>query len=263
MALNEIQQRIVLVVDRNSHGLSRNIPTPIRRELRQRCGFGCVICGLGFFDYEHFDPEFKDANKHDPEGMTLLCMQCNQKKRRGLLSQATVRNANNDPLCLRSGFTSEWFDFGDQPIEVNFSGFSFRNCRHLIEIEGVPILSVASPVKVGEPFLLSGLFADDTGATTLRISDNVWSAGADNWDVEWVGPLLTIRRGLGDVVLRLRLEPPQRMTIEKLDMAYAGVFLRGSGTKLGISYDGESWNNWIGGGAENCHVGISLMGRTR
>ena len=59
--------------DTNKHGLSRYIPEAIKREVRQRCGFGCVICGFGFYDYEHFDPDFADAKFHDPNGMTLLC----------------------------------------------------------------------------------------------------------------------------------------------------------------------------------------------
>ena len=56
----------------NDHGLSRTIPEGVKREVRQRCGFGCVICGLGFYDYEHFAPDFVDATEHNPAGMTLL-----------------------------------------------------------------------------------------------------------------------------------------------------------------------------------------------
>ncbi|MHB0562224.1 hypothetical protein ACX3RA_15640, partial [Escherichia coli] len=59
----------------NKHGLSRRIPETIKRQIRQRCGFGCVICGFGFYDYEHFKPDFVDAKVHDPNGMTLLCSQ--------------------------------------------------------------------------------------------------------------------------------------------------------------------------------------------
>lgn len=66
--------------EKNQYGLSKHRPSSVEEEIRQRCGFGCVICGLCFYDYEHFNPDFKDARIHDPRGMTLLCMQCNQKK---------------------------------------------------------------------------------------------------------------------------------------------------------------------------------------
>jgi hypothetical protein len=29
----------------NKYGLKRTIPEKIKREVRQRCGFGCVRCG--------------------------------------------------------------------------------------------------------------------------------------------------------------------------------------------------------------------------
>jgi len=33
-------------------GSRQNIPLPIQREVRQRCGFDCVICGMPLFKYE-------------------------------------------------------------------------------------------------------------------------------------------------------------------------------------------------------------------
>jgi hypothetical protein len=32
-------------------GSSRDIPLPIEREVRKRCGFGCVVCGLPLHTY--------------------------------------------------------------------------------------------------------------------------------------------------------------------------------------------------------------------
>ena len=121
------------MTDFNRHGLSRYVPSEIRLAVRQRCGFGCVCCGAGFYDYEHFDPDFKDATQHKSESITLLCMQCNQKKRRGLLSVETVRLANSNPRCLQQGFASEAFDFSHEaPIEVVFAGQTFVDCKILV-----------------------------------------------------------------------------------------------------------------------------------
>lgn len=49
----------------NKHGLSRTIPEPVKREVRQACGFGCVFCGHALVEYEHVDPLFADARLHD------------------------------------------------------------------------------------------------------------------------------------------------------------------------------------------------------
>lgn len=46
---------------------SRKVPTSIQEKIRQRCGFGRVIFGTCFHDYEHFDPDNADAVAHRPE----------------------------------------------------------------------------------------------------------------------------------------------------------------------------------------------------
>lgn len=246
------------MAERNKHGLGRTIPADVRRIVRQRCGFGCVRCGLAFYDYEHFDPDFKDATEHRVEGITLLCMQCNQKRRRGTLSAETVRYANADPLCLQQGFANETFDFGAEPIEIIFAGVSFTNCDTLIEINNFPILSIKPPEDVKQPYRLSGRFAGQSGEITLKIEDNVFSTGADNWDVECVGPRITIRNGPRDIALVLRSEPPKRLVVEQLNMQFEGVWLRGAMDKLEISLDGRGWNSFAACSVQNCGVGISL-----
>ncbi len=246
---------------RNKHGLTRTIRDAVKREVRKRCGFGCVRCGLAFFDYEHFDPDFKDAKEHRAEGITLLCMQCNQKRARGTLSVETVAAANAAPKCLEQGFASESFDFGSDPMQVAFAGVTFTNCPTLIEVNGFPLLSVRGPEEPGAPYRLSGFFADDTGDITLKIEDNVWSAGADNWDVECEGPLITIRNGPRLISLVLRQEPPKRLVVERIDMAFEGIRLRGKDDVLEVSFDGKSWCAWTGCNMVDCFVGMSFNNR--
>lgn len=246
------------MAERNQHGLGRYVPQDVRREIRARCGFGCVICGLAYYDYEHFDPDFKDAKEHNADGMTLLCMQCNQKRARGTLSAATVARANANPKCKQLGFASELFDFGPEPIEIFFAGVSFVDCGTLIQVHGVNLLSVRPPEEPGSPVLLSGFLADTTGATTLKIVDNEWSAGDENWDVEVVGPQITIRRGLGDIALQIRVMPPHALAIERIDMQFEGYFLKGDEETLQISHDGKSWSSFSGVSMRGCGIGISL-----
>ncbi len=244
--------------ERNQYGLGRYVPQDVRREIRSRCGFGCVLCGLAYYDYEHFDPDFKDATEHNPKGMTLLCMQCNQKRARGTLSAATVARANDNPKCKQQGFASELFDFGVESIEVKFAGVSFVNCKVLIQIYGVDILSFSPPAEIGSPVLLSGLLSDVTGATTLKIVDNVWYAGDENWDVEVEGARVTIRRALGEIALQLKVYPPHALAIERIDMQFEGYFLKGNEDTLSISTDGKNWSEFTGCSVHNCGVGISL-----
>lgn len=234
------------------------MPQAVRREIRSRCGFGCVICGLAYYDYEHFDPDFKDAREHDPSGMTLLCMQCNHKRARGTLSAETVALANKAPKCRQQGFASELFDFSSGPIEVKFAGVNFYNCNTLIRVSGIDLLSFKAPEYPGTPMLLSGYFSDITGATTLKIVDNVWSAGEENWDVEVQGPRITFRRAPGDIALQIRVAPPHSLAIEIIDMEFEGYHLRGNEQDLAYSQDGTHWSTLTAVSISDCDVGISF-----
>ena len=231
---------------RNRFGLSRNIPSPVKREVRQRCGFGCVVCGAGIYDYEHFAPEFQHARFHDPNGITLLCPQCHQRKTRRRLSIDTVESANADPVCLRSGFVSEPFDFAvGHPIEVFLGANVFRGCGSLITLGETPVLSIGPPSEVGAPFTLSTFFSDVAGRVTCVIDQNVWRAATENWDIEWSGPRLIVRRGRRDIVLDLTVEPPGRIRIERFYLQFQGRHLRSNAEMLEFSGDGVSWGQMV------------------
>lgn len=242
----------------NQYGLSRNVPSHIKRAIRQRCGFGCVLCGLAFYDYEHFNPDFVDAREHNPEGMTLLCPNCNQKRARGRLSAASVADANANPRCLQQGFANESFDFGGEPIEVKFAGSSYYNCRHIIVINDLPILTVAPPLNPGEPVRLSGVFVNDQGRVTLRIIDNRFLVNTNNWDVECVGPQIKIRDGIGEIALHIEMAPPNGIAIRRIEMRFQGVHLRGDDNALLISVNGSPWSRFAVNEARDCDTGMLI-----
>src|SRR5664280_824966 len=98
--------------DCNQHGLRRTIPPDIKRLVRVNAGFGCVICGSSIVDYEHVDPTFANAREHNPDCITLLCIQHHGKVTRGFLSKESVKVAMRDPCCKRQGYSNEFFDIG-------------------------------------------------------------------------------------------------------------------------------------------------------
>lgn len=256
---SRMSARILKMAEKNIHGLGRYIPQEVRREIRKRCGFGCVLCGLAYYDYEHFDPDFKDAKEHNAQGMTLLCMQCNQKRARGTLSAATVARANENPKCKQQGFASEIFDFGVEPLKIIFAGSTFKNCTHILKIAGFSVLSIAPPEEPGSPMLLTGFFSDSTGATTLKIENNIFIAGDENWDVEIKGPVIKILRGLGDPALILRVQPPHGISVELIDMEFDGCKLKGDTETLNV-WDGDRLMSTIRGfSAHNVTVGIDIV----
>jgi len=83
----------------------RNIPEAIKREVRQRCGFGCVICGAPIYEYDHII-DWSIVKKHEAKNITLLCPQHHTEKTKGLLTREQVANSNMNPFSLQKGKVS-------------------------------------------------------------------------------------------------------------------------------------------------------------
>ena len=206
----------------NRHGLSRYIPSNIKREIRQQSGFGCVVCGCAIYEYEHVEPEFKDAKEHLAKNMTLLCVGCHGRKTKGLLSVDTVKKSMNNPRCLQAGFSFDAFDVGDESIAIFLGTTKWIDPISVIEILGVSILGVEPPRESGHPFMINGLFFNNQGEKVLTIVQNEWQGSIKNWDIEVIGQRITIRNQPSDIILRLRTQPPGRLYIERLKMFYRG-----------------------------------------
>jgi hypothetical protein len=78
---------------------NREIPLPMKREIRQRCGFGCVLCGMPLYEYEHM-LGFAQVQRHVAEEITLLCDQHHRERTSGLLPIEEVIKANGTPSTL-------------------------------------------------------------------------------------------------------------------------------------------------------------------
>lgn len=208
----------------NRHGLRRGSLTAAqKRILRQEAGFGCVICGKAIGEYHHIDPAFEDARCHDVNTMVFLCTQCHRKVSGGHISVKTVVEAKHNPFALRSNFSFEAFDVGDEPPTVHFGPLSARNCKSIIRINGRGIFWISSPECAGGPFRLNALMTNAKGVPVFSIVDNEWRVRSGNWDAEVVGQRIFIRNGPRCIALMLRTVPPGDIFVEKIDMLFGCV----------------------------------------
>lgn len=177
----------------NKFGLQRNIPEQVKREVRRRCGFGCIICGVGIYQYEHFNPEFNTAKTHDANGITLLCGYHHDKKTRGLISAAKIKKANSDPYPLKSGTTFGDIENFNTPPKIILGSTIIENCKVFLEIGYDRVIWMEPSSEKGEGFLLNAHIKDENGKTVLKIIKNEWRVGVNTWDITTVGKSLTIR----------------------------------------------------------------------
>jgi hypothetical protein len=233
----------------NRFGLKRSIPTDVARTVRQRCGFGCVVCGSAIYDYDHFDPEFKDARTHDPFGIILLCPNHHREKG-GFVGRTTLQRCAKAPFCKSSGFSYKAMDIDDLTIEMG--PFIAEHCVTVLEVkslfsinqiafglvihEWVPLLKLPTttkaiwfelPEEAGAPLRLNTIIYGREANALAWIENNVWHGSAQNLDITIVTgeerSKISIRGGDGNIILDLGFFPPNLIRIYKVLSYYNGV----------------------------------------
>lgn len=205
---------------KNKHGLPRYIPTPVRQNIRKQCGFGCVVCGFGITQYEHIDPEYKDAHEHDPLKMALLCGSCHDKVTRKIWSKVKIKKALASPKCLDNGYTSDIFDIGESIPSVEIGDSIWIDTPIIVQVQRVNILELKRSTENTGSIELSALFCNDQDEEVFRINKNIWQGDIRNWDIETVGQTITIRKSHKEVALKITINPKGMIIIDKINMTF-------------------------------------------
>lgn len=209
----------------NRHGLTRAMMTePIRRAVRKRCGFGCVICGSAFIEYDHFEPEFSDALIHDPEHIILLCPQHHALKTKSSvwLNADSIRKAAAAPAALSVGHSG----FAAPAMQVHptvlLGELRCIRAKSILTVDGFSILSIKERETDEGPFRLNAFLSNAGGTEMLEIIDNEVRTSTANWDLTLTGATLQIWEASRRTALVLRFET-DRIVVERLDMVFRGL----------------------------------------
>jgi hypothetical protein len=214
---------------RNRFGLSRHIPEDVKAEVRRKSKQGCVICRALGYDYEHIEPEFADAKKHDPEHICLLCGSHHDEVTRGRLSKEQVRRAYDGvqrsskvrpPLyraqltdSLKLGLGDSLFDYMPPDAAV-------------LRYDGKDVLKVgyvADEVFGGSRPSISGIVCSENGNKLVRFVDNELSIIDARGDVKFRKDKLSIYDEKRKLVLQITFSPPDGIRIDRLRFRYGEV----------------------------------------
>jgi len=203
---------------------SRNIPLPIQREVRQRCGFGCVICGMPLYEYEHME-EWALVKRHIAEEITLLCDHHHREKTNGLLPKEVVRKANEDPFNLRQGVSKPYLlHFSGEEAIVEIGGNTFTcsdngygTAMIPLSVDGVPLIGL---ILADGHFLLNLVIFNEYNSPVLHIKNNQLIYKPSAWDIQLIGTTLTVRENHRKILIEIQFCPPNKVIFKR------GRFLR-------------------------------------
>ncbi|WP_159029566.1 HNH endonuclease signature motif containing protein [Streptomyces qaidamensis] len=200
------------------------IEAAIKREVRQRCGFGCVVCGKPFYEYDHIN-EYSKVKEHEADNLTLLCPDHHAEKTRGLRSADQVRDANAAPFNRRMGSSSPYrLAYGGTVSKVSIGSNSFVQTMGSISeplvLNGEPLVRVRT--ESGNLLVSARLF-DASGAVILTIDDNELKYDTGIWDVEFVSDRLIVREAHRKILAKIVFSPPDSITVERAHFSHEGL----------------------------------------
>lgn len=237
---------------KNKFGLSRNIPSEIKREIRKRDSFGCILCAFPIVEYEHVDPEFKDAKEHLVDGITILCPTCHTKVTNKIISKDLVKVAMKSPKAKALNEVREKLLFTSSHPTVTIGGAEFIRCSIPLLYKDTNIISITN--EDGNYFLNAILF-DSQGNQTLTIIDNEWIVKTEDiWDLEVTGNKVTIREKHRKPSLIFRIEDNNNLIIEKIDMKIGKNILIANADMLQLNY-----LRMYSFSMSDCRVGFAIM----
>lgn len=215
-----------------------SIDADVLRRVRQRCAYGCVVCGLPVYQYDHL-LGWSETERHVESEITLLCGNHHDEKTRGRLPASVVERANANPHNVGLGVTTPYgLHFGGaEPAEMIIGGNRFTSTgvdMFPIVVDDTPL--VAFTRSEGELRLHLNLW-DCYNQPRLMIKDNVLIGRTDSWDMSYVGQVLTLRDGPGNISLRIRLEAPNRVTIDRARLMYNGVLVEVHSERVTVGRD--------------------------
>lgn len=232
---------------------SRNIPLPIKREVRQRCRFGCVVCGNPIYEYDHIR-EWAEHHEHTAEGITLLCPNHHTEVTSGRLPRAAVIAANRAPHNKTEAFSTRHPLYYNSSTLIVQMGSALHHFDYqygsefvVLRMYGQDIISIN---RADNMLLISAIVFDEQDRPLLQIEENELLYSLDNWDVTFIGNTLQINNGPQNVCLRMAFETPNKLIVERAKLYHRGHLIEVEGRNIrGINVTMSGFN----GGFVNIH----------
>lgn len=184
---------------------NRNIPEDIKRRVRQECNFGCALCGMPIFEYDHIE-EYSKVKKHEVDNIILLCPNHHGKKNQidiSRIREARINPYNNNRKTI-SGYKLEPnrtvdIEIGSNKIDKQFIE---NGDYHCLWINGKSFFAVHN---CDGWLTLSFSLTDDNGKLLLSVDRGELQFSSEIWDYEYKGSRLKLKSALRQILLDMTL----------------------------------------------------------
>lgn len=228
---------------------NRNIPNPIKLQLRQEAGFGCCVCGHPLIEYHHIIP-FSKSPFHDPKHMMVLCPIHHHECTVRAMSEKEQIRAKTYPYNKTQGLVNGYLKFDSSFLAIEAGNIQFIGSGFKCVVDREPLLSVNTDSE--GRLLLSVNLYDEHDNMLVSIHNNEWISGNPfPWDIKYGINSLSLHQEKKKVSLNI----DARSSI----LVQAQGELWRKNQLFSISHDGIKFNGKIGK-ISNAPISFSNLG---
>ena len=240
----------------------RYIPAEIRREVRRRCGFGCIICGMPVYEYHHII-DWAIVKEHTKENITLLCPNHHANVTAKLISQQQVEQFNRNPKNIgagKSGVLPIYYEGAECTVTMGTNFFTSRLNNDIdflcpLMVDGVPLIKFT--LQDGH-ILLDLLICDSSNTKLLEVQENALIYYLPVWDAHFTANTLTIRDKEKKYGLSVTFKPPSIVKINSGLIFFNGIKIDISKHKFVLTGDNNTIVDFGGNKTFGLHFGIQV-----
>ena len=186
-----------------------SIPEKIKRCARQKCCFGCVMCGAPIFHYDHIE-EYSNVQKHEESNITLLCPNHHQDKTSGRISKQMIKQQTENPYNRNQAFSTPYKLFmAGESVTLKVGGnqylFDFLNGNDRFDAVRVNGKSIVGLTNENGNLLLSLCMTDVQGNEVIKAKEGELEISTGVWDFEYTGNKMKIRSKLSAIEFEMLL----------------------------------------------------------
>lgn len=235
------------------------IPAEVELEVRQRCGFACVVCGLPLYEYHHIRP-WSEVPEHDPANIVLVCPNHHAEVTKGLLDPTTLESLSK---CDKPSIsTPHKMHYAGDTCKVYFGDSDWISAGtpdafFALVVDNVPLLGFQ--FRDGSPLLHLELL-NENNYPILRSRGGFVQHVRDYWDIKWKGRRLTLRDRPGFIRFDATFEVPDTIRIHRALFLCNGVAIKIAPKGIACLNNGMTFSfaGGIGGNSENLDSGTQV-----
>lgn len=210
--------------------MRRDIPADIKRKVRKKCYFGCVICGGPIYEYEHI-VEWSKIKEHTVDNIVLLCPNHHSMVTKGIISKDSIKSSVENPFNKNRKFTevqslyclSKSVDF---IFQLGLFRLTFED--ELLEGETLKFISLADVDifylrRIENKLLINLIVFDEYGVLSVVINDGELMHKVEAWDITFIGTKLIIKNKERDSKKNVEIDiTGNRISLDKVWMNHLG-----------------------------------------